>query len=142
MKAALSAGSERFEVKDVPDLVPPEGWGLVRVAACGICGSDVHVIQGEVNDLTGDPLGKTLGHEMSGWFVRGAGETSLKEGDEVSVEPVVTCGKCIYCCTTGQYYQCPDAMIIGYKSLAEINEGFTTLRHGGRHEAVKVLITP
>jgi L-iditol 2-dehydrogenase len=68
---------------------------LVEVALCGVCGTDVHIVEGEY-PLVKPP--RVLGHEFSG-TVRdvGTGVTSVQSGDRVAVDPTVSCGGCFYC---------------------------------------------
>jgi len=91
-----------FEVKSarkaaVVDIVEPAiGTGdvLVRVAYCGICGTDLHIYDGEFPAKF--PL--VLGHEFSGVVERtGKGVKSLKVGEYVAVDPNISCGTCYYC---------------------------------------------
>jgi 2-desacetyl-2-hydroxyethyl bacteriochlorophyllide A dehydrogenase len=69
---------------------------LLDVQACGICGTDLHIL----SKPPGQPatIGAVLGHEFVG-VVRevGAGVTSLRPGDRVAVAPNVTCGQCLWC---------------------------------------------
>ena len=95
MKAAiLYAVGERLVVDDV-DLDPPkEGEVLVRLAASGICGSDLHVMDGSAPH----PLPVLLGHEGAGIVeALGDGVTSLQPGDHVIICLAPACGRCFYC---------------------------------------------
>jgi L-iditol 2-dehydrogenase len=83
----------RLERRPVPALGLREV--LVEVALCGVCGTDVHIVEGEY-PLVKPP--RVLGHEFSG-TVRGVGGgvTSVQSGDRVAVDPTVSCGGCFYC---------------------------------------------
>jgi L-iditol 2-dehydrogenase len=71
---------------------PPVGWVLVRVAACGICGSDLNALTGEATDW------RAAGHEVAGAVAAvAAGETRLKVGDAVVLESSSFCGTCELC---------------------------------------------
>src|SRR5438876_9726969 len=78
---------------------------LVRVASCGICGTDLHeyvagpiVTPVEPHPLTGAQIPQILGHEFAADVVAtGAGVTSVVEGDRVAIMPLAYCGRCAYC---------------------------------------------
>ncbi len=89
----LHATGTRPVLDEVPVPTPTSGEVRVRVRACGICGSDVHLVHGVTP--TG-PLPLTLGHEPSG-VVDDPGDTSWKEGDRVSVAAGYGCGECASC---------------------------------------------
>src|SRR5215203_928699 len=77
------------------DLAPPrEGEVLVRIAACGVCASDLHVVDGDLPE----PLPLVLGHEASGRVEEvGPGVESLAPGDPVVLALVPSCGTCSEC---------------------------------------------
>ncbi len=88
MRAVRSTGSGGVEVVDVPR---PEGEGVrVRVRSAGICGSDLHLIDGPMK------LPHTLGHEFAG---------ELADGTAVAIEPLASCQVCD-CCERGDYNLC------------------------------------
>jgi threonine dehydrogenase-like Zn-dependent dehydrogenase len=95
MKALLYSDWGKIEVTDVPMPVPAEGEVLLRVEACGICGSEVEcVLQRHPRRVP--PL--ILGHEFSGTVeALGSGVTDLKPGDAVVANSVVHCGTCLPC---------------------------------------------
>src|SRR5512138_2075127 len=78
---------------------------VVRVATCGICGTDLHeylagpiVTPTEPHPLTGARNPQILGHELSADVVAvGAEVTAARPGDRVAVMPLVFCGRCYYC---------------------------------------------
>ena len=109
MKAAVLAGPQRFEIKDVPvPAVDPDGV-LVRVRNCGICGSDLHFFRGEFPSAPG----LRLGHEISGEVAAfGKHVTGLSEGQPVAIEPVVVCRTCELC-TSGRSQLCPNRKLLG-----------------------------
>jgi (R,R)-butanediol dehydrogenase/meso-butanediol dehydrogenase/diacetyl reductase len=79
----------------VPDPTPEEGEVVVHVGRCGICGSDLHMTE---DAAYGCQKGDVLGHEFAGEVVGlGAGVSSLKTGDLVSVIPLKSCGQCEHC---------------------------------------------
>lgn len=95
MKALRYLGPNTLEVRQLPDPVPQSGEVLLRVRACGICGSDVHGYLG----LTGRRIPPmTMGHEFAAEVV-GAGHATagFKPGDSVVVQPINFCGECVNC---------------------------------------------
>jgi threonine dehydrogenase-like Zn-dependent dehydrogenase len=81
------------EMTSVPDPQPAPGDVVVRVEACGICGSDVHAVE---RGLAAD--GHILGHEFSGVIAAlGAGVGGWREGQPVAVNPLGSCADCAFC---------------------------------------------
>jgi L-iditol 2-dehydrogenase len=104
--AVWHGGAElRVERMAVPPLGPRDV--LVQVALCGVCGTDVHILDGEF-PMYSPP--RVLGHEFSG-VVRALGSavTSVSIGDHVAVEPSVPCGACFFC-HEGLPYMCAQRM--------------------------------
>ena len=89
--------------------VPQKGQLLLRVKACGICGSDLHLSQAGLI-----PAGHVMGHEFSGEIVEvGVGtEGDWQEGDRVVTVPVFSCGTCA-ACMAGNPKSCSSAVAIG-----------------------------
>jgi (R,R)-butanediol dehydrogenase/meso-butanediol dehydrogenase/diacetyl reductase len=90
MRAVVVAGPRRLAVEEVPDPRPEPGQVVLRVAACGICGSDLHVHQAGFL-----PAGSIMGHEFAGEVVEGAG--GLRTGERVCALPTLSCGRCERC---------------------------------------------
>ena len=83
-----------LRVEEIADPKPRQGEVLLKVAACGVCHSDLHVIKGEI----GFPLPCVLGHEVSGTVVEAAPDvTQVKRGDRVVVSFILPCGWCQFC---------------------------------------------
>jgi 2-desacetyl-2-hydroxyethyl bacteriochlorophyllide A dehydrogenase len=95
VRAIVFAEPRSWSLEEVPDPVPGPREVLVRVEAVGICGTDIHVLDGEFAP-TRYPI--IPGHETSG-VIEAVGErvTELAPGDRVSVDPTLTCGECSYC---------------------------------------------
>ncbi len=92
--AVLWEPGRPVEVRDVELASPKQGEVLVKVAACGVCASDLHVVDGELPEQL--PL--VLGHEASGVVVEtGAGVERLRAGDHVVLALVPSCGECDSC---------------------------------------------
>lgn len=103
MKALVYDGPEILGFRDVPDPVPASGEHLIRVEAVGICGSDMHAYLG--HDAR-RPAPLILGHEAAGTIVGGP-----RDGDRVTVNPLVTCGTCP-ACASGRVNLCPNRQIL------------------------------
>ncbi|MBI3267670.1 MAG: zinc-binding dehydrogenase [Planctomycetes bacterium] len=97
MKAAVFHGPRRpLTVEDVPLPEVRAGEILVRVAACGVCHTDLHYLDHDVPTFRKPPL--ILGHEPAGLVERiGAGVLAVAEGDRVLLPAVLTCGTCELC---------------------------------------------
>lgn len=94
MQAVVIDKPGRTVVADVPSPQPTAGQVLVRVAACGLCGTDLHLVDGVLKSEY--PL--TPGHEFAGEVVElGEGVRSLAVGDRVAVDPNLPCGTCRWC---------------------------------------------
>lgn len=104
---------------DFPTPEPPPGWVLVQTVANGICGSDLHYLQGYTRHLVRDEnLPAVMGHEAAGIVAElGEGVSDLKVGDRVALEPLHACRElglspCVMC-QTGNYQLCPNLSIVG-----------------------------
>ncbi|MAC76560.1 MAG: Zn-dependent alcohol dehydrogenase [Rhodobacteraceae bacterium] len=123
MKAAIfDAVGSPLRIADQPDPTPAPGEVVLKTAACGICGSDLHITEDPAPFGVGS--GYVLGHEIAGEVVAiGAAVTGLKPGDRVAVVPMRGCGACPSC-LAGDPARCPDMDLIGggyaeYVSVAE-----------------------
>jgi 2-desacetyl-2-hydroxyethyl bacteriochlorophyllide A dehydrogenase len=95
MRAAVVHSPGVVSVDEVPDPTPGAEEIVVRVDACGVCGTDLHIVDGE---YPAAQLPITPGHEFAGTVVaRGANVGSIAEGTFVAVDPVVPCGHCAEC---------------------------------------------
>ena len=118
MRAAVYRGKARVVVEDVP--VPRIAMGevLIRVAACGICGTDIKKIE---RGFVAAP--QIFGHEVSGTVVAvGAGVTRWKLGDRVMSFHHIPCGACFYC-DRRLYSQCADYKKVGLTAGFDPNGG-------------------
>ena len=92
--AILNAVSTAMRIEQIPIPQPREGEALVRVRACGVCHTDLHVIKGEV----AFPTPAVLGHEISGTVVElGPGTAGPREGTLVVAPIIMPCGTCALC---------------------------------------------
>jgi (R,R)-butanediol dehydrogenase/meso-butanediol dehydrogenase/diacetyl reductase len=106
MRALRFHAARDLRIEDVVEPgAPSSGDVVVRVATCGICGTDLHeyvagpiVTPTEPHPLTGARIPQILGHEFSGEVVAvGPGVTRVTEGDRVAIMPLAYCGTCAYC---------------------------------------------
>lgn len=96
---------------EIPKPVPADGQLLIRVRACAVCRTDLHILDGE---LTRPKLPLVLGHEIVGVVEEVSGASDFREGDRVGVPWLGwTCGVCVYC-TTGRENLCDRARFTGY----------------------------
>ncbi|MFE4534408.1 zinc-dependent alcohol dehydrogenase family protein [Streptomyces scopuliridis] len=94
MRAAIVEAVGKVSVTTVPDPTPGPRDVVVAVAACGICGTDLHILQGEFAPT----LPIVPGHEFAGEIVEiGSEVTELSVGDKVAVDPSLYCNECRYC---------------------------------------------
>ncbi|WNI14439.1 zinc-dependent alcohol dehydrogenase family protein [Actinacidiphila sp. ITFR-21] len=94
MKAAVISAPGAVSVETVEDPAPGPSDVVVRVAACGLCGTDLHILRGEFAPT----LPIVPGHEFAGEIVAVGGlVTGLAVGDQVAVDPSLYCHQCHYC---------------------------------------------
>jgi (R,R)-butanediol dehydrogenase / meso-butanediol dehydrogenase / diacetyl reductase len=122
MRAAVWHGKKDIRVETVP--VPPSpqpGWVKIKVAWCGICGSDLHeylagpifIPVGTPHPLTGKQGSVILGHEFTGTVVEvGEGVANVKVGDMVAPDACQHCGECVTC-RAGKYNVCEKLAFTG-----------------------------
>ena len=128
MKALLYTKPYSFEYSDFPDPVAGEDDVLIRVKACGICGSDVHGFTGKTGRRL-PPL--IMGHEAAG-IVEGFGKnvSGFEMGDRVCFDSTVYCNKC-EACRAGLFNRCDKRQVLGVSVPA-------FKRHGAFAEYVAV----
>jgi (R,R)-butanediol dehydrogenase/meso-butanediol dehydrogenase/diacetyl reductase len=121
VKALRFHAARDLRVEEVPAAGEPgPGEVLVRIAACGICGTDLHeyiagpiVTPVEPHPLTGASNPQILGHEFAGDVVAvGSGVETVAEGDRVAIMPLVYCGDCAYC-RRGFQHLCATMACVG-----------------------------
>lgn len=112
MKAARFYEKGKLVIDDVPVREPEADEVVIRIKYCGICGTDVHIFNGEKGSAEVHPP-VILGHEFSGDIERtGAAVTRFQKGDRVSVDPNAYCGKC-YFCANGKEHLCKHMTGLG-----------------------------
>jgi propanol-preferring alcohol dehydrogenase len=113
--AVLHSFAEELRIEEIPTPEPGPGEMLIKVAACGVCHSDLHLAMGEwdlLKPITKLPL--TLGHEVTGAIASvGAGVTGFHAGDRVGVPWLHwTCGECEFC-SMGRETLCSKQQVTG-----------------------------
>lgn len=110
MKALVLTAPNVFALQDVPAPSPESGEVIVAVRACGICGSDVHGMDGSTGRRQ-PPI--IMGHEAAGIIAAvGDGVTAWKTGDRVTFDSTIYCGECVYC-KQGRVNLCEDRRVLG-----------------------------
>ncbi|MGZ3776466.1 MAG: zinc-dependent alcohol dehydrogenase family protein [Mucilaginibacter sp.] len=113
MKALVyhGAGQKSWEDKPVPTIKTPTD-AIVKIYKTTICGTDLHIMKGDVPEVTD---GRIIGHEGVGVVEEvGTGVTNFKKGDHVLISCITSCGKCDYC-KKGMYSHCADGgWILGH----------------------------
>lgn len=122
MKAAIYAGQGGpITIEALPDPEPAPGEVLIKVARCGICGTDLSMTKGGMWDFG---AGVQFGHEYAGEIVAlGKGVTSFQVGERIAVLPSVACGECQSCRTHGNNVLCgasPGSAMAGFAELARV----------------------
>jgi alcohol dehydrogenase len=104
MKALVYEGPGSKAWQDVPDpILQDDTDAIVEVDTTTICGTDLHILEGDVPEVT---AGRILGHEAVGTVIEvGAGVKSVAPGDRVLVSCISSCGRCRFC-REGRYGQC------------------------------------
>lgn len=109
MKAITIANPNDVEIVEMPQPEPAEGEVVIKVMACGICGTDIHIFRGEY-------MGKypvIPGHEFSGVVERvGRGVAHFKPGNRVAVEPNISCQNCRNCLNNRENF-CENWQAVG-----------------------------
>lgn len=108
----LEAPRQPLRLVDLPDPKPGAGQVLVKIAACAVCRTDLHVVDGE---LENPKLPLVPGHEIVGVIIEaGRGAQRFKVGDRVGIPWLGwTCGECEFCCN-GRENLCDRARFTGY----------------------------
>ena len=120
MKSAVFLGKRNVQVQEREMPHPGPGEVLIRVMACGVCGSDVHIYEGDQGSTATVPP-QVQGHEFSGVVAEtGSGVTGWQAGDRVCADPADNCNACYYC-ANGMMGHCEHMGAIG----TNIDGGFS-----------------
>src|SRR5467141_1923399 len=110
MKVLLLSQYKHLEIAELPEPTPGPGEVLVRVAACGICGSDVHGYDGSSGRRI-PPI--VMGHEAAGRIAAvGSGVKGFAAGDRVTFDSTIYCGACGPC-RRGEVNLCDSRQVLG-----------------------------
>lgn len=110
MKALLLTAPSRLSFTDFEDPTPAEGEVLLRIHACGICGSDIHGWDGSTGRRR-PPL--IMGHEASGEILAvGPKVERWRRGDRVTFDSTISCGQCHFC-REGHVNLCDNRRVVG-----------------------------
>jgi 2-desacetyl-2-hydroxyethyl bacteriochlorophyllide A dehydrogenase len=110
MRALVVTGPGRCEIREVPRPEPGAGEVLVRVAHCGVCGTDLRILAGTCR-VPALPL--VVGHEIAGTVAAaGRGAVRLRRGQPVAVDGIQSCGTC-YACRRDSPALCEQASELG-----------------------------
>ena len=150
MKQAVMTAPGRIEIQDIPKPEAGPNQVVVKVKNIGICGSDIHVYHGK-HPYTSYPV--VQGHEISGEVeVVGSEVTGVQQGDRITIQPQIVCGKC-YACRHGSYHICDNLKVMGFQTTGAASEYFTvdaekllklpeqiSLEHGAMVEPLAVAV--
>jgi L-iditol 2-dehydrogenase len=115
MKALLLSAYKQLDFVEIPAPVPGDDELLIRICACGICGSDVHGYDGSTGRRL-PPI--VMGHEAAGVVEAvGSAVTNFRAGDRVTFDSTVSCGKCFYC-LRGHINLCDHREVVGVSTSA------------------------
>ena len=104
----VAPGELEFAARPAPG-GPPEGWALIDVAHVGICGTDFHIFEGKHPFLA---YPRVMGHEVSGTVVEISGSATVAVGQDVIINPYLSCGKCV-ACRQGKPNCCVSIQVLG-----------------------------
>lgn len=120
MKAGVFYEKHNFKIEEIEKPTPKEDEVLIKVMACGVCGTDIHIFEGD-EGAAATPYGTVLGHEFSGIIEEvGKNVKEVKVGDRVCVDPNKLCGNCYYCKNAIGHF-CENMIGIG----TTVNGGFS-----------------
>ena len=127
ISAAFYRGNKSFAVEQTQAQPPKAGEVAIRVAYCGICGTDMHVFHGNMDARVG--LNRVIGHEMSG-TVEAIGDnvTNVSKGQKVVVRPLDHCGDCP-ACEAGHFHVCHRLKFLGLDTDGAMQEIWTVPAH-------------
>jgi len=127
IKAAVYRGDKTFSVEQKEVSPPATGEVQIEVAYCGICGTDLHIYLGHMDQRVG--FERTIGHEMSGIISAiGEGVKDLSIGQHIVVRPLDHCGDCP-ACNDGQEHICHNLKFIGIDTEGAFQQKWNVPAH-------------
>src|SRR6476619_6199175 len=144
MKGLLLTKYMELEVADLPQPEIGPCDVLVRVGACGICGSDVHGLDGSTGRRI-PPL--VMGHEAAGVITEtGRNVAGWKEGDRVTFDSTVSCGQCHFC-RRGEINLCDNRQVLAFSEYVSVPQNILyrlpdglAFEHAAMIEAVSIAV--
>ena len=131
ISAAFYRGNKTFTVEQTQAAQPAPGEVAVRIAFCGICGTDMHVYHGNMDARVGH--NRVVGHEMSGTVAGiGAGVDGFTLGQKVVVRPLDHCGDCP-ACDAGHTHICHKLKFLGLDTDGAMQEIWCVPAHTLHH---------
>ena len=129
MRAILCRSPGQLELVDRP--MPQTGPGevLVRIRRVGICGTDMHIYQGNQPYFA---YPRVMGHELSGEIAEASSDSKFKQGDAVYIVPYLSCGHCI-ACRAGRTNCCTNTCGICMRDIAFSGRVARRQHHAQRH---------
>ena len=127
MKAAYYSGNQSFTIREGEPKEPVGGEVRIRIAYCGICGTDLHVFHGAMDARV--TTNRVIGHECSGVVDSiGEGVKGFEPGDQVVVRPLSHCGECP-ACQRGYTHICQNLKFLGLDTDGAFQEFWTVPAH-------------
>jgi len=127
ISAAFYRGDKTFKVEQTTAAPPGPGDVQLRIAYCGICGTDMHVFHGNMDARVGH--NRVVGHEMSGIVAAvGAGVDTVQVGQKVVVRPLDHCGNCP-ACNAGHPHICHKLKFLGLDTDGAMQELWSVPAH-------------
>lgn len=127
IKAAVYRGDKTFSVEQKEASAPAPGEVQINVAYCGICGTDLHIYLGHMDQRVG--FERTIGHEMSGIISAvGEGVEGLSAGQHIVVRPLDHCGDCP-ACNDGNEHICHNLKFIGIDTEGAFQQKWNVPAH-------------
>jgi L-iditol 2-dehydrogenase len=121
MKAVLLEGPNKLSIKEVETPKCPPGGLLLKVKACGVCGSDIRTIRNGSSKIKKYPV--IMGHEITGVVAEVSKDTNkFRIGDKLAVGSTIPCGNC-YFCKNGIDNLCPNTLYLG-NGRVDYNGGY------------------
>lgn len=127
MKAAYYSGNKSFTLREDQPKEPQSGEVRIKIAFCGICGTDMHVFHGDMDARI--TTNRVIGHECSAVVdAVGADVEGLEPGDQVVVRPLSHCGDCP-ACKKGYVHVCQNLKFLGLDTEGAMQEMWTLPAH-------------